>query len=179
MADNDGTDGSTATGAGSDDDNTGQQNTGTGTGQQTGSADLGDAGQRALAEERRARKAAEKQLADLRKQSMSEQERAVAEAKAAGLAEANKAAGPRLVRAEFRAAASGRLDKQTLDAYLEDVDLGKFLTDDGEPDTKAIEARIKRLGGGTGRTDFDGGPRGSSARPADMSSLIRTAAGIS
>lgn len=169
MADDNTTDdGDTATDAGTD----------TGTTQQAGQADLGDAGQRALAEERRARKAAERDLAALRKASMTEQEKAVSEAKAAGLAEAQKAAGPRLVRAEFRAAATNRVDKGTLDAYLEDVDLSKFLGDDGEPDVKAIEARIKRLGGGDGRTNFDGGPRGGTAKPQDMSSLIRMHAGV-
>lgn len=176
MADDDGTDGGTATGAGSDDD---ANTSTTGDGQQTGTANLGDAGQRALADERRARKVAERELAALKKAAMTDQEKAVAEAKAAGLAEANKAAGPRLVRAEFRAAAANRVDKETLDAYLEDVDLAKFLDDAGEPDAKAIEARIKRLGGGTGRTDFDGGARGGAARPTDMSALIRHAAGVS
>jgi len=151
--------------------------TGANTGQQTGTADLGDSGKRALDEERRARRKAEKDLADLRKASMSEQERAIAEAKAAAIAEANRAAAPRLVRAEFRAAAAGQVDKQTLDAYLEDVDLSKFVDDNGEPDTKAIEARIKRLGGGKS-ANFDGGTRGGAARPLDMSSLIRQKAGV-
>lgn len=142
------------------------------------SDDLGDAGRRALAEERRARKVAERELANLRKAAMSDQERAVAEAKAAGLAEAARTAAPRLVRAEFRAAAAGQVDKQALDAYLEDVDLTKFVTDDGEPDLKAIEARIKRLGGGR-PADFDGGARTSAPGPSDMNSLIRRAAGLS
>lgn len=140
--------------------------------------DLGDAGRRALQEERRARKVAEKELATLRAASLSDQERAVAEAKAAGAADAAKAAAPRLVRAEFRAAAAGRVDKDTLDAYLEDIDLGKFVADDGEPDVKAIEARIKRLGGGSGRPDFDGGARGGTAKPAGMNELIRRTAGV-
>ncbi|GIE30163.1 hypothetical protein Ait01nite_032080 [Actinoplanes italicus] len=140
--------------------------------------DLGDAGRRALTEERRARKVAERELANLRKAAMSDQERAVAEAKAAGLAEAARAAAPRLVRAEFRAAAAGQIDRQALDAYLEDVDLTKFVTDEGEPDLKAIEARIKRLGGGK-PADFDGGARTPAASPTDMNSLIRRAAGLS
>lgn len=140
--------------------------------------DLGDAGKKALAEERRARKVAEKRFEDLRTAQMTEQERAVAEARAAGLAEAAKVHGPRLVRAEFRAAAVNRVDKETLDAYLEDVDLSKFLGDDGEPNAKEIEARIKRLSGGTGRADFDGGARGGAARLSDMSSLIRQKAGV-
>lgn len=140
--------------------------------------ELGDAGKRALAEERKARRAAEKQLEDLRKAQMTEQEKAVAEAKAAGLAEAAKVAGPRLVRAEFRATAAGRVDKDTLDAYLEDVDLAKFVDDSGDVDAKAIEARVKRLSGGGRGADFDGGARGGAARPVDMSGLIRQKAGV-
>jgi hypothetical protein len=139
--------------------------------------ELGDAGRRALQEERRARRVAEKELEKLRAASMSETEKAVAAAKAEGASEAAKAVGPRIVRAEFRAAAAGQVDRQTLDAYLEDVDLTKFLTNDGEPDTKAIEARIKRLGGGRA-ADFDGGARTSAASPTDMNSLIRRAAGL-
>lgn len=141
--------------------------------------DLGDGGKRALAEERKARRLAEKQLEALRKSTMTDQEKAVAEAKAAGLAEAKKAAAPRLVRAEFKAAAAGLVDKETLDAYLEDVDLSRFVDDDGEPDEKAISARVKRLAGGNGsRVDFDGGGRGGAARPFDMNSLIRSKAGV-
>lgn len=120
---------------------------------------------------------AAKELEKVRAAAMTEQERAVSEAKAAGLAEAAKAAGPRLVRAEFRAAASGQVDKEALDAYLEDVDLTKFLGVDGEPDLKAIEARIKRLGGGK-RTDFDGGARTTAAKGTDMNALIRQHAGL-
>jgi hypothetical protein len=122
--------------------------------------------------------AAAKELDKFRAAAMTETEKAVAEAKASGATEALKAAGPRLVRAEFRAAAAGSIDKQTLDAYLEDADLSKFLGDDGEPDLKAIEARIKRLGGGK-PADFDGGARTTAGKPADMNSLIRRAAGVS
>jgi hypothetical protein len=164
-----------------DDTTTLDDDTATGADQDTPAAepsdDLGDAGRRALAEERRARKVAERELANLRKAAMSDQERAVAEAKAAGLAEAARAAAPRLVKAEFRAAAAGQIDKQALDAYLEDVDLTKFVGDDGEPDIKAIEARIKRLGGGR-PADFDGGARTSAPKVNDMNSVIRRAAGV-
>lgn len=149
------------------------------TGQQTAATDLGDAGKRALDEERRARKAAEKELATLRKASMSEQERAIAEAKTTATAEANKAAGPRLVRAELRAAAAeANLPKQALDGFLEYADLNRFLSTDGEPDSKAIAAAVKSLGGTVGAADFDGGPRGGPARPLDMSTLIRQRAGV-
>jgi hypothetical protein len=83
-----------------------------------------------------------------------------------------------LARAEFRAAAAGRVDADTLAAYLEDADLSKFVGDDGEPDTKAIESRIKRLGGVERRTDFDGGARSPAAKTTDMNQLIRQKAGL-
>jgi hypothetical protein len=149
------------------------------TGQQTPPAELGDSGKRALDEERRARRKAEKELADLRKASMTENERAVAEAKTAAAAEANKAAAPRLIRAELRAAAAeAGVPKDALDGFLEYADLSRFAGDDGEPDSKQIAAAVKRLGGASGRADFDGGARGGAARPVDMSTLIRQKAGV-
>ncbi len=141
---------------------------------------LAEAGRRALAEERKARKAAEAELTKLRAASMSEQEKAVAEAKAAGAADASKATAPRLVKAELRAAAAeAGLPKEALDGFLDYADLNRFLTDDGDVDSKAVAAAVKRLGGGTGRPSYDGGARNTATAPADMSSLIRRAAGIS
>lgn len=118
---------------------------------------------------------------DLKKRAataMTEQERAVADAEQRGRTAALAGAGERLVRAEFRAAAAGRVDKDTLAAYLEDVNLGKFLGDDGEPDVKAIEARIGKLAGPVGGTDFDGGARTPGAKPTNMNELIRRQAGL-
>jgi hypothetical protein len=120
---------------------------------------------------------AAKELEKVRAAAMSETEKAVAEAKASGIAEAARAAAPRLVRAEFRAAAAGQIDKQALDAYLEDVDLTKFIGEDGEPDLKAIEARIKRLGGGKAAS-FDGGARTTADKAPDMNARIRQMAGM-
>lgn len=118
---------------------------------------------------------------DLKKRAaaaMTEQERAVAEAEQRGAQAAAEKTGARLVRAEFRAAAAGRVDREALDAYLEDVDLKKFVGDDGEPDTKAIESRIAKLGGAPRGTDFDGGARTPAGKPANMNDLIRRQAGL-
>lgn len=171
MADDTTTDGDAATDA--------SQDTGTDQGGTDTRDALGDAGKRALAEERRARKAAEKELETLRKTTMTEQERAIAEAKTAAQAEATRAAGPRLVRAELRAAAAeAGLPKDALDGFLEYADLSRFLTDDGEPDSKTIAAAVKRLGGANGGASYDGGARGGAARPQTMSDLIRQKAGV-
>lgn len=118
---------------------------------------------------------------DLKKRAaaaMTEQERAVAEAEQRGAKSATDKVSARLVRAEFRAAAANRVDPDALAAYLEDVDLRKFVGDDGEPDVKAIEARIGKLAGPARGTDFDGGARGAGQKPTSMNALIRQQAGL-
>lgn len=113
-------------------------------------ADLGDEGKKALDSERKARRDAERahkaataELEKLRQQSMTEQEKAVAAARAEGLAEGTRNAGVRLVDAEVRAAAAGR--GVDTDALLEGLDRHKFLGDEGEPDRDAITAYIDRI----------------------------------
>lgn len=127
---------------------------------------------------RRELRATQAELKKIREASQTEQEKALAEAEQRGATAALSKVGDRLVRSEFRAAAANRVDKETLDTYLEDVDLRKFVGEDGEPDVKAIEARITKLGGTAKQTDFDGGARSSAAKPTDMNSLIRRQAGL-
>lgn len=87
------------------------------------------------------------ELEQFRQASMSETERALAkatkDAEARGRAEALTAVGQRLVKAEFKALAAGAIPD--LDGVLDDLNLAKFIGQDGEPDTKAIEAAVKRL----------------------------------
>lgn len=80
----------------------------------------------------RERKAAEIEAA--RVAALPDQERAVAEAKAAGRAEALKEAGANLARAEFKAAAAGRLSP----ALIAALDTSPYINDDGTVDTDAI-----------------------------------------
>lgn len=110
---------------------------------------LGDAGKRAIAEERRKAKeavarakAAEAELAKVRQADMSEAEKMAAEAEQRGRQAAMSEMGQRLVRAEFRAVAAGRV--ANLDALLDDLNLAKFVDEDGEPDTKAIAKAVER-----------------------------------
>lgn len=132
-----------------------------------------------LNQARRELKAANRDLEQLRAASMTEQEKAVAAAKAEGQTQAARDSAPRLVRAELRAtAAEAGLSQDALAGFLEYADLSKFVGDDGQPDDKAIKAAVKRLGGGKS-TDFDGGARTTAAAPADMNSLIRRGAGLS
>lgn len=116
----------------------------------TETSTLGPEGEKALAAfkdrarvaEREA-KAAKAELDKLREQTMSEQERAVSQAKAEGRTEALREAGTRLVDAEVRAAATGR--GVDTDALLEGLDRSKFLDAEGEPDRDAIQAWIDRV----------------------------------
>jgi hypothetical protein len=119
--------------------------------------------------------------ADLKKKAaaaMTEQERAVAEAEQRGKTAAQTATSGRLARAEFKAAAAGKVEKDALDGFLEYADLAKFVGDDGEPDTKAIEAVVKKLAGPARAPDFDGGARTSATKTTDMNQLIRQKAGL-
>jgi hypothetical protein len=153
--------------------------------------DLGDAGKRALEAERKARrnaeraaKAAQAELEAAREASLSETERAIAQAARDARTAAYTEFNSRLVKAEARAIATGRLaDPSDVAAF---IDLSTIEVDeDGTVDTKAISKAIddliktkpylaaQRVGG-----DVDGGARGKpSAVTGDMNSLIRQAAG--
>jgi hypothetical protein len=89
------------------------------------------------------RKAAEAET--LRKQVETDAEKAVREAREAAVAEERAKSAPRLVGAEFRAAAKGVLTDAQRDAFLEDADLTKYLTATGEVDVAKVEAKVKAL----------------------------------
>lgn len=128
---------------------------------------------------RKEARAAQAELEKVRQAGLSEQEKAIAAAKTEAATEAAKAAAPRLVKAELRAAAADAgLPKEALAGFLEYADLTRFVTDDGEVDEKAVGAAIKKLGGGK-PADFDGGARTTAAKGTDMNSLIRLRAGVS
>lgn len=85
----------------------------------------------------------QKQLEKLQQAAMTESEKAAAEAEQRGRTAAMAEFGQRLVRAEFRAQAAGRVEN--LDEVLEDLNLAKFVSEDGEPDTAAIAKAVARL----------------------------------
>ncbi|MCA1569318.1 MAG: hypothetical protein LC798_03140 [Chloroflexi bacterium] len=106
--------------------------------------DLGDAGKRAIAEERTARKAAEKahkaamaELDKLKASTATDQEKALAAAKEEGRAEALKSANERVLRSEIRAAASTKL--------ADPGDAVRLLDPDDFADEKTGEVDSKRL----------------------------------
>lgn len=118
---------------------------------------LGDAGLKALKAERDARKAAEKaskdaeaRIAELERQQLSDQERAVAEARDEGrkLAQTEyeaqmSAAQTRLAESELRAALVGKV--ADVDAILALTDASRFVKD-GEVDRDTITETAERLG---------------------------------
>jgi hypothetical protein len=121
---------------------------------------------------------AQGELKKLATASMTEQEKAVAEASAQGRAEALAHVAGRLVDAEVRAAAAGRgIDA---DALLEGLDRSRFLGDDDEPDREAVEAFLDRLAPKSAkRLDLGQGAREGSAGStnSDMNNMLRRAAG--
>lgn len=78
-----------------------------------------------------------KELDDLRQAQMSDQEKAVAEAEARGRTAALSESGKRLAAAEVKAALTGVVPDPT--AIVEDLDLARYVTDDGDVDAGAVE----------------------------------------
>ena len=118
---------------------------------------------------------AQGELKKLATASMTEQEKAVAEAAARGHDEALAKVASRLVDAEVRAAAAGRgIDA---DALLEGLDRSRFLGEDGEPDREAVEVFLDRLAPKQSkRLDLGQGARDGSPNP-DMNTMLRRATG--
>lgn len=111
---------------------------------------LSEGGKRALDAERKARSEAEKaakaanaELEKLRKLTMSETEKAIAEAKASARAELMAEVGAERVENAVRAATAGR--NVDADAVLDGLDRARFLTDDGKPDTQKITEWVDRI----------------------------------
>lgn len=122
---------------------------------------------------------AKTELEKQRQASMTEAEKAVAEAEARGRTAAVSEFGQRLARTEFDALAARRNKDFDTAQALEYVDLGKFVGEDGEPDAKAIAAAVERLvpAPADGPPSFDGGTRTPPPAQQGMSGLIRKAAG--
>lgn len=112
--------------------------------------DMGEAGRKALAAERKraddAQRAAEAAIAEaqaLREKHQTAEEKAIADAKKAGAEEATLAANRRIVAAEIRAAAGGKVqDPEDVAALLGDPD--RFIRK-GEVDRTSIAQAIADL----------------------------------
>jgi hypothetical protein len=124
--------------------------------------------------EQRAKKADEDAEA-ARQAAMSDQERAVEDAKKAGKAEAVSELGQRIAAAELRAALTGLVPDPG--SIVEDVNLAKFVTDDGEVDTEAVAAfRAKyEAQKPSFQGSADGGPQGDSTKEPSLDEQITAA----
>jgi hypothetical protein len=78
----------------------------------------------------------------LRQERETENEKAVREAGETAAAEERAKNAPRLVSAEFRAAAKGVLTPEQTTVLLEDLDLTKYLDDKGEVDVAKVEKKV-------------------------------------
>lgn len=128
----------------------------------------------------KANAAAAKDLERVRRESMSEQERAAAEAadkaKHDAWQEAAAKFGHRMVIAEFRAASAGRLGSQQLEALMGRIDLTGFLTDDGDVDTAAVASFVDSLvpsDQARAFPDLGQGARGTTAASLNGDPLLR------
>lgn len=116
---------------------------------------------------------AAEELEKLKAASLSDQEKAVAAARAEGHKEASDKLTEKLLRAEFKAAAAGKLPEGLVDA----IDVKRFLTEDGEPDTGAIakfveDNALPETGTTTGVPDFGQGNRGPAAKTTTSDPLL-------
>ena len=125
-----------------------------------------------------------KQLEELQRSAMSDQERAVAAARDEGRAEGRQAAAPRLVAAEFRAAAAGReVNGKPINVadLLEGIDPTRYLTAEGDVDAdkvaRYLDAIAPKATGSTGRAfpDLGQGRREESPRSGKEAGLAEAA----
>jgi hypothetical protein len=98
-----------------------------------------------IAKYRTRAKTAEGEIDNVRKSSLSEAERAVVEAEQRGRASVLEQYGNRLVRAAFIAEAARRNPAYDAEGVLDDLNLTRYLGEDGDPDGKAITAAVTRL----------------------------------
>ena len=85
-------------------------------------------------------KAAKAELDKALKSQMSDQEKAVAQARDEGKAEATSAASQRLAGAEIKAALAGVVPVEKIAEIVDDTKLEKYIGEDGEPDVAKIAA---------------------------------------
>lgn len=120
---------------------------------------------------------AAKEAEKARLAAMSEQERAIEEARQAARQEVTLNYGKRLATSEIRAAAAS--EGADLTGVFDYLDLGRFVGEDGEPDAKAIKAFVSGLPkkDPAAAVALDLGARPTPPTTAGMSDLIRKAAG--
>lgn len=128
-------------------------------------------------------KAAE-ELERVKRESMSEAEKLVAEARDAGKKEALSLVGGTLAKAEVRAQASGRIDDERLSTLLEHLDVSRFVGDDGTVDAAEVkkfvdgiappESEEQQTTTATRRRDLGQGQRSTGSEALNGDPLLAT-----
>lgn len=118
----------------------------------TGEDALGDAGKQALDRMKAERAQAVKEAKELRRElesvrlsSLSDAEKAVELARSETRTDVLRQVGGRLVDAEVRAAAAGRLATEQVEALIEGLDRSRFITDEGDVDRDALLSWVGRF----------------------------------
>lgn len=119
-------------------------------------------------ERAKANAAASKELETLREKSMSEQEKAVAQAKRDGYAEGLAAGSSKVAAAELRAAAAGRMTEAQVEALLEATNLAAFLGEDGEVDRTKVTKFVDGIAPKAAETEEDAGAGSRPPRRPDL-----------
>lgn len=96
---------------------------------------------------------AAKELEEFRRQSMTDQERAIEAARSEAKQEAIAAFAGRVAEAELRAAAAGRLTDDQVSTLLDGVNLTRFVGDDGEVDRAAVARFVDGIAPKTAETN--------------------------
>ena len=111
------------------------------------------------------------ELEKLRKAGLGENERAVDEAREAGKAEARAEVAQMLAAARIEAALTGVVaDPSTV---VEDLNLAKFVTDDGQVDSEAVTALKAKYQQFGGKSKFEGGADGGARGKSKVGQLSR------
>lgn len=95
----------------------------------------------------------------LEKELMSDKDKAVADASEKATADADAKYRPMLVETAFRVAIGDRKPKNEVDDFIADLNLSRFLTDDGTVDTAKVLARVDQFTPAKGTTTERRGPR--------------------
>ena len=120
----------------------------------------------------------EKQLAQLQAAQMTDQEKAVAAARVEGRKDAAKAAGVLLAGAEFRALAAGKLADPAKMIEDGDLNLARFVDEDGNVDKRALARLVERLAAAAAPAAGNGpgvpvGPRGAAGSDDFLRGLMK------
>lgn len=115
---------------------------------------------------------AAKELDTLKRTTMTDLEKAVADARDEGRTLALKEASAALVDAKIEAAATGRLNPAQLASLLDGIDRSKFVDDAGLIDTAKVSKFVDSVAPPKGTLDLGQGQRGANT-PTDMNALIR------